>query len=53
MKKKQYQIFYKEKCIYKCLHEDEFEKTWEMINQFISASGAVEKTDLRFIEKSD
>jgi len=50
---KTYQIFFKQKCIYKSLNEKDFKEIWEMIDHFVDASGAVEKTDLSYKECMD
>ncbi len=35
-----YNIYVKQKCIYESLSEDEFNKTWSMIKNFLSLIGA-------------
>ncbi len=40
MIKRTYYINEKQKCIYESLSEDEFNKTWSMIKNFLSLIGA-------------
>jgi len=51
MTEKRYNIYAKDKCIYHSLPEDEFNKTWKMIQNFLSImEGSVKKEDLFFKE---
>jgi len=46
-----YNIYVKQKCIYESLSEDEFNKTWSMIKNFLSLIGAdVRIEDLTYEE---
>ena len=47
---KTYSIYVKNKCIYKCLSEEEFKTTWDMIDKFLSVSGVLPKSDISFKE---
>ena len=48
---KKYNIYAKEKCIYQSLPEEEFNRTWKMIQNFLSImDGNVKKEDLTYEE---
>lgn len=48
---RKYNIYAKEKCIYQSLPEEEFNRTWKMIQNFLSIiDGNVKKEDLTFEE---
>ena len=50
MSNKKYNIYFKNKCIYESLPDDEFQSTWKMIHNFLSITGNVEKEDLFYRE---
>lgn len=51
MVERTYNIYVKQKCIYESLSEDEFNKTWNMIKNFINLIGAeVKFEDLTYEE---
>jgi hypothetical protein len=47
---KRYDIYLKNKCLYHSLTKSEFEKTWKMLNNFISIFGNANKEDLNYKE---
>lgn len=54
MTEKRYNIYAKDKCIYHSLPEEEFNKTWEMIQNFLSITEApVKKEDLTYRKITD
>jgi hypothetical protein len=54
MNDKVYHIYAKQKCLYHSLTHEEFERTWNMIHNFLSVIDAetvsVKKEDLSYVE---
>jgi hypothetical protein len=48
-----YHIYLKKECIYHSLNEEEFIKTWDMIQKFLSVHDAqIDKNDIQYEEVS-
>ena len=47
---KSYHIYAKEKCIYQNLPESEFLQVWDMLDKFLTVSGAMDKSDITYEE---
>ncbi len=47
---KSYHIYAKEKCIYQNLPESEFLQVWDMLDKFLTVSGAMDKSDITYRE---
>jgi hypothetical protein len=51
MTEKLYHIYLKKECIYHSLNEEEFIKTWDMIQKFLSVHDAqIDKNDIQYEE---
>jgi hypothetical protein len=50
MTEKKYHIYLKDRCIYNCLSEEEFDKTWAMILNFMSIASSFDREDLSYEE---
>lgn len=50
MPQKSYHIYAKEKCIYQNLPESEFLQVWDMLDKFLTVSGAMDKSDITYRE---
>lgn len=49
MNKEKYNIYLKDKCIYKSLEKEEFNNTWNMIQNFLSiVESSVNREDLYY-----
>jgi hypothetical protein len=49
MNEEKYNIYLKDKCIYKSLEKEEFNNTWNMIQNFLSITeSSVNKEDLSY-----
>lgn len=50
MAEKLYHIYVKDKCLYHCLNEEEFDKTWRTLNYFLEIATELDKKDLQYEE---
>ena len=50
MTEKKYHIYLNSRCIYNSLTEEEFNKTWSMILNFMSIASSFNKEDLSYEE---
>jgi TPP-dependent 2-oxoacid decarboxylase len=51
MTEKYFHIYAKNQCIYHSLNEEDFTKTWEMIQKFLSVHDAnIDKNELEYVE---
>lgn len=43
-----YHIYIKNKCVYHCLNEEEFQNTWKSLNNLSSIYGSTQREDVTY-----